>query len=367
MGDAVAAVPATQTAFFYNPAHFAYIPPMRPIINAVGVRTTFNSGVADQVVFYRDELEPAIDNGLSELRAEQLAELYQKTLDMGRERAFINVAVPGPSLMFRMFGLGVGAGVFGNSYASYTYTDAGDGVPQFNMVGLADIIVVAGAAKDLSSIGLKRATVGLTFKYIQRRLTTKVKPIDTIGRDEPYHVLSASGLSADLGVQYELGKLPVLPGRFYLAGALYDFATHPFDFSYDRTLAGTPNTVVAARESALANENYAMFTSYRVGVGYVLPSFLGIFKESGIAIDYVGSAGPLIEQDVLSRLHVGAQVHVPFLSLRAGLNQGYPSVGAGIAFGFIRVDYAYFGYEQGESFGDLPAWNHTLEVRLGLF
>ena len=46
MGDAVAAVPATQTAFFYNPAHFAYIPPMRPIINAVGVRTTFNSGVS---------------------------------------------------------------------------------------------------------------------------------------------------------------------------------------------------------------------------------------------------------------------------------------------------------------------------------
>ncbi|MEZ4700034.1 MAG: hypothetical protein R2834_06870 [Rhodothermales bacterium] len=367
MGDAVAGIPSTQTAFFYNPAHFAYIPPMRPILNAVGLRATFNEQVVDQVRFYRDEMAPAIDEGLSTLRVEERAALYGAALDMGRDRAYLNATVPGPSLMFRMFGLGVGVGAFGSSYFSYTYTDAGGGVPQFNMTALADVMVVAGAAKDLSTIGIKRGTLGLTVKYIRRSVSSKNKPIDVMGSNEPYHVLSATGLSADLGLQYELGKLPFLPGRFYAAGAVYDVVTHPFSFSYDRMLAGTYNPVVADREAVLANDAYGMYMSYRAGVAYVLPSFLGIFKESGLAIDYVGSRAPVIDQDFLARLHIGAQVHLPFLSLRAGLNQGYPALGAGIALGFIRVDYAYFGYEEGRVPGQAPAWNHSVEVRLGLF
>ncbi len=367
MGDAVAAIPSPHTAFFYNPAHYAFVPVMRPIINVVGVRTTFSENAVDQVRFYRKELEPAIDDGLETLSPGELSALYRRALELGERQTLLNAMAPGPSLMLRLFKVGVGGGVFGNGYVNYTYSDAGGGVPQLNMTGVADLIAVAGAAMDLDIIRLRRASLGVNLKYIRRQLTIKEKPIDAMGPDEPFHVFGTEAFAADVGLMYELGKLPLIPGRFYLGASVFDLSPSPFTYDYKRTLAGVYDPAVALLERNRVNDRFALAPSYRVGVAYVAPSFLGLLKQTGIAIDYVSLAEPLVEQDFLTRLHIGVQAHLPFLAIRAGMNQGYPTFGAGVALGFIRLDYAYFGYEEGRTPGQNPGWNHAVQLSLGLF
>src|SRR5690606_27889252 len=67
MGDAVAAVPDPETAFFYNPAHLASL--ARPYPFTVGgLGAGISTGVADKYAYWRDALRPAVEEGLGEIR-----------------------------------------------------------------------------------------------------------------------------------------------------------------------------------------------------------------------------------------------------------------------------------------------------------
>lgn len=49
----------------------------------------------------------------------------------------------------------------------------------------------------------------------------------------------------------------------------------------------------------------------------------------------------------LSKLHIGTEVAMPFLSLRGGLNQGYYTAGVGFNLGLVHIDCATYGVELG--------------------
>jgi len=58
---------------------------------------------------------------------------------------------------------------------------------------------------------------------------------------------------------------------------------------------------------------------------------------------------------VLNLTHMGAEVQfLRILSLRAGLNRGWVSVGCGLDLLFLDLDAAVFTEELGELPGDLP-------------
>jgi hypothetical protein len=67
----------------------------------------------------------------------------------------------------------------------------------------------------------------------------------------------------------------------------------------------------------------------------------------------------------LKKVHLGAEVDVPVLKLRVGINQGYPTIGVGLNLLILQIEYAYYGYETGISPGDLPEWRHALQIGLG--
>lgn len=48
------------------------------------------------------------------------------------------------------------------------------------------------------------------------------------------------------------------------------------------------------------------------------------------------------------KLHVGVEVSLPLIDIRAGLNQGYYTVGAGLSLGILQLDVASYGVELGE-------------------
>lgn len=369
MGDAGVAFPTKQTVFFYNPAHLARAASIKPSITLLGVRGSLSTNLFDQIAFYEDDLDPAIEEGFENLPEDEVRRIYDEALELGRRRTFVNADVLLPSVMMQVGGIGVGGGVFAHSRVLYRFPDGGAGVPLLDLVGLGDVIVMGSAAADLGRYGVPGVTAGLTAKYTRRYLTFKEKPIDLLDADENFYLLSGNSVGVDLGLLYEPDFVP-LPGRLTAGLAVYDVAASDFSYGFDSVLNNDDEDAVQAevdQEEARANEDFALHPSYRIGVAYTVPALLGLFKETGVALDYVGYSDPFIDQVFLAHISIGAQAKLArILSLRAGLNQGYPSVGAGLALGLLKVDYAFYGVEQGRLPGQVDSYNHTLQLVLSL-
>lgn len=72
----------------------------------------------------------------------------------------------------------------------------------------------------------------------------------------------------------------------------------------------------------------------------------------------------LTESDIQTgnKLHVGGEISLPFMDLRAGLNQGYFTYGAGFDFYFFRIDAASYG----EELGAYPGQQVDNRIQIGL-
>jgi len=369
-GDATVAFPTRETVFFYNPAHLTEAASLRPRVTILGVQGALSTTIFDQVDFYNDRLDPAIERGFENLADDELQQLYDEAFEVGRRRAFLGGDVLLPSVMLRTGPLALGAGLFGHSSGTYRFSDSGFGVPALDFAGRVDAMGVFSGALDAAALGFDGLSVGVTAKYTRRYLTVKSRPLDTIDEDEPLLVFVGDAVSIDYGMQYTL-DLP-LPGSLALGLALYDVSSAEYAFTLDDVLTGEEPSDPATdprvqRELANINERYQPRASYRFGAAYTVPSLLGVFGETGLMVDYVGYQDPVVDQSTLAGLHVGAQVQLlSLLSVRTGLSQGYPSAGAGLALGLVKIDYAFFGQEEGRIPGQTPGWQHLLNLRLTL-
>ena len=102
----------------------------------------------------------------------------------------------------------------------------------------------------------------------------------------------------------------------------------------------------------------------------------GLLKPS-IAIDFIDSYTLLedlinqnktateLQSDALTSLNIGAQVRVlSLIDVRAGLSQGYKSVGVGLDLLVFHLDAAYYWKEYGEILGQSPS--DSLSLRFSL-
>ncbi len=364
MGNAVVALPMRGGAFFFNPAHAAHA---KRHITFVGVQLSASNSLPDQINFFRDELEPAIDEGIDNLDSERLNALYDQTLAIGQKATRLNVTALAPSAGFKFGPVGVGLGFFGNANVSYRFPDGGGGLPLVQFTGMADAMAVGSAGVDLSKFGVSGLTVGLTAKYTQRFATFKNKPLDAISDTEPFALLSANRVSADIGFLYKLPLVNKLPGTINVGLALYDVAGNDFNFSHEGDLQGTSDPVTLAQDIEVANTFFAVEPSFRLGVGYTLPKIPGgLLDETGFTLDYAGGGNLPTDQAFLAHISMGASVRIKVLSARAGLNQGYPTVGAGLHLAVFHLEYAYYGVENGRYPGQLPGWHHAAQIRFGL-
>ena len=239
-----------------------------------------------------------------------------------------------PSFVLSRESHGYGGGLFAHSEWTYNVEDAGAGVPGIDFTALFDLMAVASAGTDFSALGFQDLSVGLTAKYAQRYLTLKVKPVDAFDQDESFYILGASAVTADLGLLYEASFVST-PGKLYFGVVWSDFALKNFDYQFNaywvKNEEEQDNDAIAA-EAAMAQQRYPIRSTMRVGLAYVLAS-KGLFKETAFALDYVQSEDPLVEQPLLGHLSMGLQTTMgKVFSVRAGLNQGYTTVGAGFNF-----------------------------------
>ncbi len=368
MGNAGVALPSPETVFFYNPAHLARALPEGNYATALGLRASGSTNLQQQYGFYRDRLQPAIDSGLDNLTDTDEDRLYDEAWVLGRRRALATGDVILPSGLFRIGrAAGMGIGLFAHSLVRYRLTDGGAGVPTLHGTGQVDLMAVLPVAFDLGFLGLERLSVGAAGKITRRYLTLKSKPLDAFNEDEDAYVLKATSRSLDLGLLYAMPD--ALPGHLTLGAAFFDWRSTPFIYTFSHNLTGrsADNELLIARELGLAQRR-ALSPSYRIGAAYAFRPDARRFKNAALAIDYVGYQDPRFKQTLWThfRLGIRTQVGGP-LHLRAGLSQGYPTVGAGLHFGFMRLNYAFYGVEEGRIPGQAPRWHHAAQIAIGAF
>jgi hypothetical protein len=94
--------------------------------------------------------------------------------------------------------------------------------------------------------------------------------------------------------------------------------------------------------------------SLGVGTKIDLP---GIDLSTGAEYRHIRESGQLGK-----KLHLGTELSIPFIDLRAGLGQGYVSYGLGMNLLLMRMDLAYYTVEMGEYPGQTP----QNRIQLGL-
>lgn len=375
MGGAGVALASQQTSFFYNPAHIGRTASLINI-NFAGVHGTISNSVVDQVEFFNNRLQPALDTGVENLSDSELRSLYEEAFAQGQSRATIDGQFLLPSVIIGGRGIGLGGGLFATTGLDYRIQNAGLGLPQLNVVGTTDLMGVATAGIDFEKlIGMGGLAVGITGKYTRRFLTVKNKPLDAFSTEETIYVLEGRSLGFDVGVLYDVG---IIPGRFTLGATAYDIRASDFDYIFygtpsdlpvigeqidDGTSTVDPNEV--AKEVARANDQYALSPSYRFGVAYEPPS-IGPLGSLSLAADYIGYKNPTVDQSFLTHLHLGAQLRlIRIIKVRGGFSQGYPTFGAGLGLGIIHFDYAFHGVEDGRIPGQIYNQRHSAQVRIG--
>ncbi|MFQ5568908.1 MAG: conjugal transfer protein TraF [Rhodothermales bacterium] len=369
MGGAAAAYPTTRTALFYNPAHLTHLRVTRAPITMLGLSASISNNFPNQLDFYNDRLEPAIQEGIENLNEEDEQTLYEDVFREAGTPTVLSGDVLLPSFVLNRGAFGVGGGIFAHSEVAYSVEDAGAGVPGVDFTALVDLMAVAAGAVDFAPLGLKGLSAGVTSKYSQRYLSLKVKPVDAIDDDESLYVLGASSFGVDVGLLYSANLS--IPGQLNFGVVWSDLTLKNYDYSF--TAYYTKNEEVRddraiATEVALAQERYQLSPTFRAGVAYVLPVLAGPLKETAVALDYIRYEDALVDQPVLGQLSLGLQTTLgKTLSLRTGLNQGYTTFGAGLQLSFVRIDYAYYGSEQGRLPGQSASWHHRVQVSLGSF
>jgi len=369
MGGAAVAFPAPQSALYYNPAHLTHFEVTRAPITLLGLDASLTNNIGEQLDFYQNDLEPAIERGIDDLSDAEEATLYDGLFRVGRKTGEVSGTLMLPSFVMNRERYGVGGGFFARSFARNRVENAGAGVPGVDFSAFGDLTATAAASVNLSFIGLKSVSAGATARYTMRFLTLKTKPVDAFDENENVHALRGDALGVDLGLLYDAGRL-VGPGRLLVGLAGYNVVSTDFDYVFQSyvTKNGERNDAEIADEITLANAHYQPDLFYRAGMAYVLPQTWRFVRETGIAVDYVSPPRHHEDRSLATRLRMGLQTSInDWLYLRAGLNQGYTTVGAGLHLAFVHIDYAYYGEERGRFAGQQPIWHHRVQVILGSF
>ena len=367
-GGAVAALPTIDSPFFANPAHIAQTKGLG--LSLVGVTAGAGGNLRESYDFYDQELGPAIEEGLEQMRdedPERLEALYREALRVGNEQKTLDLAVLAPSVRAKAGLVAFGVGLYGHAVTRGQILDGGAGVPYVDLYTQADVLVPAVAGIDLAPFGAP-LSIGVSATYVQRRLTAKGEPIDALQPDaEKLYVLRGEGIRLGAGV---MARDVVLPG-LDLAAEVTDLGS-ALTYDYDRSIEvsgseGTPDdeAEIAALQARFDGRDADPVV--RVGAAFRLPEVPG-FSDAALALDYTTASTSEFDQSTQAGLRGGARARLGgILEVQAGLSQGMPSAGAALGTRVFRLAYATYGVEDGRLLGQRRRRAHAVQLRLGLF
>jgi hypothetical protein len=195
----------------------------------------------------------------------------------------------------------------------------------------------------------EKLTTGLTLRVINRSKFFKKNTNEDVVtlyaadlsstkgsdiQDKYVDTKSATGIGFDIGARYKLND------KITLGAVIYD--------------VGGTKLKYEDRENEIDQ-------SISIGMSYKLEEFL-IAKDltAGMDITNFSDGGSFVK-----KLHFGIEGEVARkITLRTGLNQGYPTFGVGLRLGVLQLDYAFFQKELGDNIGDLEEKSHVVGLTL---
>ena len=369
-GGTVVALPTLDSPFLGNPAHIAR---GGFSLNVLGVAAGVGGDAGEAWDFYNDELGPAIEEGLDQIREddpERLAALYARALDIGGRPKTTDLAVHAPSVRLAFGNVGVGAALYAQSTVRGQLTDAG-GIPAVDLYGQADLAlpVVAGMAFDATPVG--DLNVGASATFLQRRVTAKTGPIDSFDPDaERLYLFEGTTVRLAAGA---FAQNVVVPGLD--VGAQISNVGGAIDYEYEQSIViegeGSPEdqAEIAALQARFDGRDDPDAV-VRLGVAYrpfMLDAMPGI-SDTAVALDYTSASTGSADQSLQAGLRLGARTRLAGLfEVRAGVSQGMPSAGIGLVTRFMRLGYATYGVEDGRLLGQQRRRNHVVQLRFGWY
>lgn len=370
MGGTGVALAGPETAFFYNPAHFANLGLFRPRIEILGVRGQISTKFLSDVDFFLDRVEPALEEGIDIPLSQQSRELFVDAFDQGLRPTVGHAAVLLPSVTIGLGPYGFGVGAFARNTTSYRFLDDGSGIPIIDLFSQIDAMAVVAGGAQIPNTNL---SVGIAGKYAQRYIGYKNADFLEINPDSEQIVfINGSTVTFDLGLQYT-DAVATLPGSLDFGLAVYDLVGG--NFTYDD--AGSINLTGDGEDDPdeladviAAFEDRDGTPSFRVGAAYGVPTLpaFPIVSNLDVALDYFSESSSESDQPFLSKFHLGGQATLAgVLAVRLGISQGYPTFGTGIETRFFQLNYAFHGVEDGRLPGQVERYNHLLQIQFGLY
>ena len=325
MGGAFTAVADDENAMFYNPAGLNSI-------KGYGRFELLNPLVAlsTNTVEFAQDIQDVADAPTDAQQATLAADLLQKWLG---EHLHARTSVF-PNLTFHNFGIGVlGQGVFDGEVHTPT------GSNTLELRGGYDVAGLVSGAMGFSPLGAS-LQLGATAKYVRRGLLDQSYTANDLvqrdGIDLNRDLKKGSGFGVDAGVILSF-PVPLKPAVGVTVQNIGDI---------DLDAAGKLKQQINA------------------GLALRPPFPFGSLTLALDMVDVTGNIGS--DQDKAKRLHAGAEYRFPrMLALRAGLNQGYGSVGATLDLWILKLAYAYTTEEVGAYAGQTPNHRHVAQISLG--
>ncbi len=215
------------------------------------------------------------------------------------------------------------------------------------------------------SLGPMDIYLGGDLRYMLRSQTSDIGIVDFMssasgdGGSLSVSSLVGGGLALDAGTIVELGPLA-------LGLALRDIGGTKFDYTI---AAGEDFSSALSFEegSETPEDTYAIPMSANIGVGYhpdfgrlkwlIDPKFHAEYQHVWYAAEKTPS--------FWTHVHMGTEIRtLKFIKLRAGINQGYLTAGAGVHLLFLDLNFAYFTREMGRYAGVEPNRGISVEAAL---
>ena len=177
------------------------------------------------------------------------------------------------------------------------------------------------------------------------------------------NVLSGMAMGIDLGLNLRYGPLTASLVLRDLGGTKFSFGTLSFADAMAALQSGS------LPEGEPIPETDAEFViPMSVHTGVMFHPDLGGFSfivDPYVHAEYAATVGTGEDQSFWKNLHLGTEVRViRMFRLRAGLNQGYTTLGVGVKVLFLEAHMAYFAREMGTYAGARQNQGVTAEVAL---
>jgi len=359
-GGSFTAIASGYESLFYNPAGFANTK-FSLTLATVSSTVYLNPAVLQELAAMA---EPIISGTSTNLTDEDLGKL----LDMLNDQITSGGFGVGVSTGFGLVtgGLGLGGaftldfGLFGGR----------------NMLDISGDVVgtmgfVAGYALDFNLLGMVW-NVGLDIRpmyrihsILENRFAVEIASA-AINNDfngalallQQNQALSGMGVGFDAGAIVELGPLQFGLSLRDIFGTRFEYFQNPLQDIVDAVSAGND-----IPETTPAIDDYVIPMNVSAGAALKL-DFLRPLLGMTVHADLQDVIGVIKDKRTpWTLLHIGAEATVlNFINLRAGFNQGYITMGAGLHLLILDLNIAAFTREMGQHIGDQPNSGVTLEL-----